>query len=215
MHRPFRVLPHQTATEGGGGTVPVSPEEHQRLKGLETELNTLRAERQAKEQARLDALAEKGKIDQQLSDDAKAWQAKMSKVEADSADLRKYAFATSRDNTIREAMQGFTLKGGNPEAKAAMAAMAMKLAAMDLDAEMADDGSTRVFDKATRRPAADVLRERFSSEEFSAFFVRAGQAANPAPPSPNEHGQPPADPEREALLRHFGINQGGRGPMIH
>ncbi|MGC8642196.1 MAG: hypothetical protein ACP5XB_20220 [Isosphaeraceae bacterium] len=180
-------------------TIPLSVEEYQRLRSLERQIEDFQklqqATLEAKEADRLRLMAEKGQIEEALDQQRRTWEQKHNEVQNRYNQLEQQVHTERRDRAIIEALHGRSFVGDTPEQRSAKAAMVQRVLRDDFETTRDASGALVVRDKATGRPAADVLRERLDSSEFAFFFTpssRGGSGADgtrlPASPTLNQPG---------------------------
>jgi len=125
-------------------------------------------EREALEAERIAALAKAGQVEQALEETRKQWEAKYRDAEKLKSDIEASWLGEKKTTAIAEALNGKVFAGADP---AKTAALVRRLLGEELEAARDSQGSPAVFDRATRRPAADYLKERLESPEFAIFFV--------------------------------------------
>jgi hypothetical protein len=122
---------------------------------------------EAKEAERLDALAKAGKwqesheaLRKEAESGKREWQSKYEQLDS-------RVLAKVRDATIAEALNGRSFAGDPVKT----AALVRRLLADEIEASRDAQGNEIVYDRMTRRPAVDYLKERLESPEFSVFFA--------------------------------------------
>lgn len=199
---PQTIAPGSSPATTSAPTVTIAVEDYQRFRGIEKQLLDFQSEKakelDAKEQERLKALADAGKAEQALKEQRTSWESKLAESSTRYAELERGLFDREKNVTLAGALNSRTFSGSTPEHKAAQAAQLRMLLADRFETSRLTDGSLVVRDKASGRPAADVLTEALASPEFSHFFIptsrggsgvdatRTGmgpqQSANPHPP---------------------------------
>jgi hypothetical protein len=190
-------------------------EEYQRLRGLEGQIAELQKTRQAeidaKESGRIKALAEKGEIEKALNEQRKSWEQRHAEASAKYVQLEQQVFSERKSATLAEALSGRNYAGETPEAKAATASMVRRLLDDDFETTRDASGSLVVRQKGTGLPAADVLRARLDSPEFSIFFApstRGGSGSQGATnPNPGAGGANPGS--LESIAADYRRRMGG------
>jgi len=156
-------------------TVPLSVEEYQRLRGLESQLGEFQKSHQAAldaaEAARLKALAEKGQVEEALNQQRTSWEQKHAEAVTRYSQLEAQVFGERKSTVINEALAGSKFVGDTPEAQAGAAAMVRRLLQDDFETVRDGSGALSVREKVTGRPASDVLKERLGSPQFALFFA--------------------------------------------
>lgn len=209
----------------GPKTVPYPVDYVDELRTKAAKLSSLeqqwQAEREAAEAKQNEIMAQKGEVEQAFANERNTWQAKLQTAEQKYTSLRDRLYSERLDATINEALMGRELAGGDEKTKAAAASYARKVLRDDLIVVEGDDGTINVVDKASRRPAADVLRERLSSPELAIFLApstRGGSGTDGARPPANPQSGPPSLLD-EMVAHHNAapvIQHGfGLGPRSH
>lgn len=161
-------------------TVPLSVDEYQRLRGLETKIAELQASAQAamdaKEAEKLRALAEKGQVEEALKQQRESWERKHADAVAQYNKLEKQTFSERKNAVIASALSGRQFVGDTPEAQAETANLVRRLIQDDFEVQRDASGELVVRERQTGRPATDVLKEKLSSSTFSIFFAPSGKA---------------------------------------
>lgn len=156
-------------------TIPLSVEEYQRLRSLEDQMEEVRKIQQsvleAKEAERLRVLAEKGQIEEALSQQRKTWEQKHAEAVARYTQLEQQVHAERKNSAIAEALHGRAFVGETPEQRASAAAMVRRLLQDDFETTHDASGALVVRERVSGRPAAEVLRERLDSPQFAIFFA--------------------------------------------
>jgi hypothetical protein len=209
-----------------GGPPPASSvalpvEEYQRLRSLEKQLEEFQKQQQAalemKETERLRALAEKGQIEEALSQQRKAWEQKHAEALARSAQLEQQIHAERTSAAITEALQGRAFVGDSPEQRAATAAMVRRLLLDEFETVRDSSGALVVREKTTGRPAAEALRERLNSPQFGIFFAPSSRGGSGSEGSWLPANSPPTPPgslgaivtdwrNRQSKYQSFGLH---------
>lgn len=192
-------------------TIPLTIDEYNSLREDRRKLSEFQSAKQAeldkKEQEKLQALAAKGDVEKAFNEWKTTWQQKL-----DEANGKYVALETAMGNErksalIRQCLNGKTFQGRTPEEKAAIADMAFRLIEPDLETRKDASGVFVVVDKASGRPAADVIRERLESPQFSVFFIpNAGGGSGIDGTRP---ASPPANQDQVQLsqtLAEWGLN---------
>lgn len=209
------VEPAAASTPPAAQTVTLAAEEVQRLRDLESKwLKDV----EAKEAQRLQALAEKGQVQEALNQQNQAWQRKQAEAEARFADLERRVLNDRRDAAIADALRGRTFVGDSAERKAEAATMVQQLLANDFEAARNADGTYAVREKATGRPAAEALAERLDSPRFALFQAASskGGAGAGGDKPPAGSGEEPKPGSLEAIAAAWKERQAtgiGLGPL--
>ena len=123
---------------------------------------------EAKEAERLAALAKAGKIEEALTETRNQGEVKHREAEQRYQALETAWLTEKKTAEIAGALNGKTFTGPDP---AKTAALVRRLLADEIEAARDTQGNPIVYDRTTRRPAADYLKERLESPEFSVFFA--------------------------------------------
>lgn len=165
-------------------TIPLTVDEYNRLRGLETQFNEFKTAKQieieAKEQERIKALADKGKVDEALEATNKLHADKLTSESKRYADLEREVHAEKKTAVIAQALAGRQFVSAD--------AAEQVQSILDGKVEVYRDanGKLSVVDKITRRSAAEVLKESLDSPAFAHFLAAtsttggAGQQGNRA-----------------------------------
>lgn len=195
-------------------TIPLTVEEYQRLRGLEGQLaeyqRTQQAAMEAAEAARLKALADKGQVEEALEQQRKTWEQKHAEATTRYSQLEQQVFGERKEAVLSEAMNGRQWYGETPEQRAATAGMARRLLQDEFETVRDASGALVVREKASGRPAAEVIRERLDSPSFAVFLApttRGGSGVDASrPPAPQQSQSQPGS--LEAIAAQF---QAARG----
>ena len=188
-------------------TVPLTVDEYNRLRGLETQLAQLQRDQQAaldaKEAERIQALADAGKVKEALEAKEKQWSEKESKAINEYKALETQVFGEKINTALHEATSGLSFANDHA------GQMCRQLLRDQLEARREADGSIKVYEKGGHRPAAEMLRERLSDPSLAFFFApttRGGSgsdgARHPAPPQ-----QPPQPGSLDAIAEAWRAGQ--------
>lgn len=196
-------------------TIPLTVEEYQRLRGLESQLGELQkaqaAALEAKQAEVIQALAEKGKVQEALEEQRKQWEAKYGETAAKLTQFEQQVFAERKDATLANAFQGIPFAGATPEDRSNTAAMVRRLLQDDFETARDASGSLVVRDKVSGRPAADVIRERLASPQYAIFLApttRGGAGGD----GTRTTADPTTDAQaRASLLEAFGVGRASAG----
>lgn len=201
--------------------VSLTAEEYRRLRSLESQLKEqqrLREEAiEAKESERLRALAEKGNVEEALTQQRASWERKHAEAQARYASLERQVFEERKTAAIAEAFHGRSFVGETAEQRADAAAMVRQLLRDEFETVRDASGSLSVRDKATGRPAAEVIVERLDSPRYAIFFAPSARGgagtdgARPfAAPAPAKPGSLEAIAhqwkDRQNQYRSFGLH---------
>lgn len=221
MPEPIPNSSSSSAESSAPATIPLSVEEYQRLKGLEAQIEDLRSARsfelETKEAERIKALAERGRIEEALSEQRQALEAKLSESAARFAELERQVFSERKNAVIAQAFAGRTFVGETPERQAEAAAQVQALLESRFETARDPSGSLIVRDKSTGRTAAEVIRETLDSASFAHFFAPSSRggaggdatrsAPNPQPPKPGTLDHIAAEfKARQASYGAFGLH---------
>lgn len=184
-------------------TIALTLPEYHRLRDVERQLNDFHESAQkdleAKEQARIQVLAEKGQIEEALKQQRAAWEQKHAEATSKFMALESQVLEERLDTVFTKAFMGRECIGQTAEQKALTAAMLINTLKSEFIAEREpSSGSIVTIHKPTRRPAADVLKEMLDSPLYSQYFaptVRGG--------SGSDASRPPAIPVVQGSLQDF------------
>ncbi len=206
-------------------TVTIALDDYHRYRSVEKDFADFKAaqakELEAKEKARLDALAESGQHKQALEETRKAYDLKINEANGRYAQLEQAVYQKETRTTLAQALAGRTFNAKSPEHAAKVAAQVLSILEPQFEASRLSDGSIQVRHKATGRPAPDVLKEALDSEEFAHFFVTtnrggAGTDATRTPGNPERPSGFKAIKDdffsRQAALGTAGMGLGGFSP---
>lgn len=177
--------------------VPLTVEEYQRFRGIEQQFGDFQRQQAAalelKETERIRALADKGQTEEAFKAHRQLYEAKQVEAEAKYAALETKVFEKERNAVINEVLAGEKIAGETPELRAARTGI-LKLQLQGL-VEVSRDSSGEIVvkDKASGRPAADVLRERLSDPALAIFFEPNSRGG-----SGGDGTRTPANPEKPA-----------------
>jgi hypothetical protein len=168
---------------------------------------------EAKEAERLAALAKAGKIEEALTETRNQGEIKHREAEQRYQALESAWLAEKKAVEIAAALNGRSFVGQDP---AKTAALVRRLLADEIEAARDSQGNPIVYDRTTRRPASDYLRERLDSPEFAVFFAptqRGGAGTDgtrsAGPPQPIQPGSVEAIAARykEQVSSGFGLSR--------
>lgn len=198
--------------------VTLTVDEYQRFRGLERQLSDFQVQQQkALDDARnaeLKAMADKGEIEKALAEQKKDWEAKHAEALGKHRALESQILTEKFDATINDALAGVEWTGDTPEQRANASRMFRLTIKPDFESIRLADGTIVVRDKASGRPAAEVLRERLSDPSLSFLLApksRGGSGSDGARPPANQ--QQPQPGSLEAIAAQFKANQGRYAPM--
>jgi hypothetical protein len=148
--------------------IALSVEEYQRLTQSQARLAEIEAEKrqlaEAKEQERLKALAEKGEIEKALTTLRESKDVEIRKAIEKADALETQILGGEKRTVITSGMFGADFRSD------AAAAQVRQLLEPQFESVRDAAGQIVVRDKATLRPAADVIRERLASPDFAHFL---------------------------------------------
>lgn len=119
------------------------------------------------ERQRIEAMAKAGQVEEALKETHKQWEAKHRESEQRYQQIETSWLTEKKTAAIAEALNGREFAGEDP---AKTAALVRRLLADEVDAARDSQGNPSVFDRATRSPAAEYLRQRLNSPELAIFF---------------------------------------------
>ncbi|MDR3622794.1 MAG: hypothetical protein P4L85_25800 [Paludisphaera borealis] len=199
----------------------LTAEEQQRLRTLESQLKEYQRLQEAtleqKESERLRALAEKGQIEEALSQQRQAWEQKHAEALSRYSSLERQVYEERKTAAIAEAFHGRSFVGDSPEQKTAAAAMVRRLLQDEFETVRDASGALLVRDKVSGRPAAEAIRERLDSAQFAIFFApssRGGSGSDGTRPPALPHSVQPGSLEsiasqfrdRQNQYQSFGLH---------
>lgn len=205
-------------------TIPLTVEEYQRLRGAERQLSEFQQQQQqaveAAEQARIKALAEKGEVERALEEHRRLWQDKEQQALQKYATLETQVVQKDADTLVTSLIAERQVAGETPEIRAERTKILKSFLMPEIDSSRDPDGRFVHRDKASGRPAADVIRERLSAEALANFFAATSRGG-----SGTDGTRPPANPQTqpgslEAIAAEFAARQGqypafGLGPRTN
>lgn len=207
---------HNPSEPASAASIALSVEEYQRLKGLESQVDELRSARttelEAKEAERIKALAERGRIEEALSQQRQALEAKLGESAARFAELERQIFDERKNAVIAQAFAGRAFVGDSPERQAEAAMQVRALLESRFETVRDASGALVVRDKASGRPAADVIRETLDSASYAHFFApssRGGAGGDATRSSPRP--QPPRPGSLDFIAAEFKARQASYG----
>ena len=176
---------HPIATPAPGqapASAALTAEEQQRLRTLETQLKEYQRLQEAtleqKENERLRALAEKGQIEEALSQQRQAWEQKHAEALSKYSSLERQVYEERKTAAIAEAFHGRMFVGDTAEQKTAAAVMVRKLLQDEFETVRDPSGALVVRDKVSGRPASEAIRERLDSPQFAIFFAPSSRGGS-------------------------------------
>lgn len=161
----------------------------------------------AKEQERLNALAESGKWKQSLDETRASYDKQLGESQLRYSQLEQTVYAKETRTTLAQALTGRAFVGKTPEDQSAVASQLIGILEPQFETSRSADGGFVVRHKVTGRPATDVLKEALSSPAYAHFFsaeTRGGSGTD-ATRSP---GNPQQTSGLDALERDFFARQG-------
>jgi len=201
--------------------VTLTVDEYQRFRSTEQQFNEFKQQQQAaleaKEQERIRALADKGQTEEALKAHRQLFEAKQLEAESRYAALEQRVFDRERSSVIGEVLAGRTIAGETPEVREGRAKILRMLLQEQVEVSRDASGEIVVRDRASGRPAADVLRERLSDDQSLAIFfapnTRGGSGTDGTrAPAAKDNGQH-APGSLEAIAARFKAQQGKYPPM--
>lgn len=153
-----------------------------------------------KETERLKALAEKGQVEEAMTQQRKAWETKIAETVAAHAKLESEVREHHREAVITNAFSGLTFAGDTPEQKAFAASAVRRELADELETSRDASGVLHVRQKGTGIPADQFIREKLANPRYAGILAAAktggtgGGGDRPAigepaaPPKPFEPG---------------------------
>lgn len=134
-------------------------------------------------------LAEKGQVEEALTQQRKSWEQKHAEALNRYSQLEQQVNAERKNSAIAEAFHGRAFVGETPKARAATAVMVRRLLADEFETTRDGSGALMVREKVSGRPATEVLRERLDSPQFAIFFAPSSRGG-----SGSDATRPPAGP---------------------
>jgi|GEM_PF-4675023 len=157
----------------GPAPIYMDPSAYQAMLAERDELLQFKAratkEFEAKEAERLQAQAKAGELEKAWAENDKRWEAKYRDAEQRSQTVETAWLTEKKNAAIAEALNGRTFVGD----PARTAALVRRLLAEEIEASRDAQGNPVVYDRTTRRPAADYLKERLESpdSDFAPLLV--------------------------------------------
>lgn len=194
-------------------SVSLTMEQVQHYMGLERQLADIQAAKQAEveaaKQAELLAMAKAGDSEKALDEQKRIWQAKEAEALKKYKDLDNQILSEKHEAVVNGALNGVVFVGDTDEQRAAAANLFKLSVTPALETVRLADGSIVTRDKASGRPAAEVLRERLSDPSLAFLFPpksRGGSGGDGTRPPANP--QQPAPGSLEANVAAFKAKQG-------
>lgn len=209
FHKPPAGPGEKPAAPAPPPTVPLTVDEYNRLRGLESQLSQLQQAQQAaldaKEAERIQALADAGKIKEALEAKEQHWAEKQAEAVHKFKELETQVFGEKINTALHEATSGLSFANDHA------GQMCRQLLRDQLEARREADGSIKVYEKGGHRPAAELLRERLSDPSLAFFFApttRGGSGSDGARHSapPQQQAQPGS---LEAIAERWRAGQKG------
>ena len=207
-----------TSAEPTPHTVPITLQELQRYASLEAQLAQVQRDRQAevdmKEGERIKALAEAGQIKEALKAQESLWQQRENDAKQKLANLERQWSDEKAEVVLVSALNGRNFAGATDAERQAAAGMLKTILRGEIEAVRNVDGSVMVKDKASGRPAADVLNERISAPALAFFFApqsRGGSGSDGT--RPPAHQETPMAGSLDAIAAQYKANQGQHPSM--
>lgn len=154
--------------------ITLSVEEYQRLAALQSKLAEIELEKtreiEAKEQARIQALADKGEVEKAITAQRESFEAKLREAKERADALERERLADRKAAVINEALMGVEFMSQAAARDARLIHESRFEAARDAN------GQVVVRDKATLRPAAEVIREWLASQDESGHYRKSSSA---------------------------------------
>lgn len=148
--------------------VPLTIEEYQRLRTVEAEFGQLRgsvqAERDRLDAERIKALADKGHVEQAMSEQEKRYQSQLQAEKEARLRVESQYHGEKKSSVMTAALMGA------PFVSAVAASQVQSILDSQFETRADATGQIMVVDKMSGRPAADVIRERLASAEFAHFL---------------------------------------------
>lgn len=179
-------------------TVPLTVEEYQRLRGLESQLQNYQqqeADRAAQAEAEwLEVLAEKEGAARALEEQRMQADVRYTEAQSRYTSLETQIQGERKNVVLTEALASRTFVGETPEQKAQSQAMVRRMLQDDFETTRDASGALVVREKITGRPAEAVLKEKLNQWPLTQFFAAdtkggsgaAGALGNGSPPPVDE-----------------------------
>lgn len=188
----------------------VPADEFRRLQEQAAELQRIRSEQQAAQEA-----ARREQIRQQLATDPlAAFDAQRAELERQIADertarqrLEQERLDERLDATLDAALAGQPLVGDTPEERQRTAAMLRRILRDDFEAIRTPAGRVEVRERVSYRPADAVLSERLRSRDLAFFLAptsRGGSGTDGTrTPAPQQSQQQPLNEVQQSVVRYL------------
>jgi hypothetical protein len=158
--------------------VELTIEEYQRYRGLETRIADIEREKQAeidaKEAARLAAIADKEGAQAALDQQRTTLEAKIAEREQKYQKLEQQTLAAERSAVISQALAGRAFAGETAEDQAEAARQLKSILEQDVEVIRDANGKPIAKDRLTGRPADQVIREALEGRKYAHFLARKG-----------------------------------------
>lgn len=189
-------------------TIPLTVDEFQRLRGIESQFAEFQKQRQAeieaKETERLRVLAEKGQVEEAFKQHREMHEKKLAEEQARYASLESSLLSREKATVLAEALMGRSF--ASEEASTQL----RQLLDMRFEASRNAAGQIEVREKGSLRPAADVMKEVIASPSYAHFFAASSSGGSGSdgsrPPAPPQ--QPPAAGSLDAIVADWKSRQG-------
>lgn len=197
-------------------TIPLTVDEYQRLRGVERQLldfqNARNVELETKERERIDALAAKGQAEEALKLTRTAWEQKHTEAITRANEFQRMVLQQEVTRAIDQSLIGRTILGESNEEKLARIAILRDHVSNAFEAVPVEGQGIVVRERATGRPAAQVLAEKWDSTLYGNFFVpkstTGGAGSGGSRPPANPKTDQPPDPSAAAMLDYIKRQQG-------
>lgn len=191
------VFQQPPRAEGGAPiTIPLTMDEYNRLRGFERELSDFRRDQaaamEAKEAERIKALADKGQVEEALSQQRQSWEQKHAEATTRYTQLEQQVFSERMSAVMADTLAGYTFVGETPEEQAATAAFVKRSMVGDLETRRDASGAMVTIEKASGRPAAEAIRERLSQPPYKALIAASSRGGG----SGGDGSRPPANAQQ-------------------
>ncbi len=179
-------------------TIPLTVPEYQRLIALEASFAQVKAEQQAaleaKEADKARLLAEKGQVEEGLKLATSQWEAKFRDATKKYEDLETSLLSERLDASLASSFAGRQFAGETPESQSVAASQLRLILKPQFESFRDASGAIVVRDKASLRPAAEVVKEALASPMYAHFFAptsRGGTGSDGSrPPATQQETKP-------------------------
>lgn len=203
---------------------PVQPDLYRQNYELRQRLETFERSQaealQAKQNEAIQALADKGKIQEALEAERKRSTERETEYKKSLEAINNRYREEKVQALIEKSTAGRVFAGDDDATRAAQAAMLHNFLRSTIDVDVKEDGSFEIVDKESRRPASEELSRRLADKALAIYFASTSRGGtsidgtrSPAPPQPTStlnSNQPSTPEERVKLWR----SQGHIPPLV-